>query len=380
MATSRHPNRGHEVIPLELFFDLVFVFAVSQLSHYLLAHLSWRGAAQTSVMLVGVFAVWSYTSFEATLFAHRPGHVRVMMLLVMVIGLFMNAAITNAFAQSAFAFVGPMLLIQLGRTLLSTIPESPNSTLRRHYRRMLAWILITTPLWVVGAMVPPPARLLWWAAAAGIDLVGTWLAHPWPGEKLDSRNMDFDSAHMLERVRLFLIIALGEVVLTAGAAIAHASPELLTYVTGACAIVVLIALWGLYFSGSDHFVDRHAHRTSDPILASRLALNGECLVVGGLIALAVAMELAITHPTHPLSPLTATLLAAGPAAYLAVQIWFLHFVTGRLPRSRVVAAVALVPLAIAAANLPATLTLGLLAGLLVVLWGVVERENRAEHA
>jgi low temperature requirement protein LtrA len=69
-VTTGHREReeaSNEVSPLELFFDLVFVFAVSQLSEYLLEHLSWRGAAETAVLLIAVFAVWSYTSFSATL-------------------------------------------------------------------------------------------------------------------------------------------------------------------------------------------------------------------------------------------------------------------------------------------------------------------------
>jgi low temperature requirement protein LtrA len=79
--------------------------------------------------------------------------------------------------------------------------------------------MATTPLWIVGA-ASPADRLGWWATAAGLDIVGAWLAHPVPGRRLRSEHVAFPGAHMLERCRLFLIIALGETVLTTGTAVA----------------------------------------------------------------------------------------------------------------------------------------------------------------
>ena len=70
------------------------------------------------------------------------------------------------------------------------------------------------PLWIVGAISDAESRLLWWPGAAAIDLAGTWLAHPLPGRMLRSEHVEFDANHMIERCRLFLIIALGESVLS----------------------------------------------------------------------------------------------------------------------------------------------------------------------
>ena len=137
MEKQQDKNKSRGVSPLELFFDLVFVFAVSQLSHHLLERLHWRGLAETLVMLVGVFGVWSYTSFEATLMHSKHAHVQRVMLTVMSLSLFMNAAIGHAFGDGPLAFVFPMQLIQIGRTVLSTIPAAPTPFLRRHYTRML---------------------------------------------------------------------------------------------------------------------------------------------------------------------------------------------------------------------------------------------------
>jgi low temperature requirement protein LtrA len=227
-VTSPGQSVGRDAVsPLELFFDLVFVFAVSQLSHYLLDHLSWRGAAETLVLLVAVFGVWSGTSFEATLLNVGRSQAQWMLLAVMLAGLFMNAAIAHAFETGGWAFVVPLLAIQAGRSILMVV-AAPTRMLREHYARLLCWILATAPLWITGAILPAEVRLPWWAGAAVVDLAGTWLAHPLPGRMLRSEHVEFDADHMLERCRLFLLIALGESVLSSGTAIADAPRTLLT--------------------------------------------------------------------------------------------------------------------------------------------------------
>jgi low temperature requirement protein LtrA len=239
--------------PLELFFDLVFVFAVSQLSHHLLAHLGWRGAGETAVLLVAVFGVWAYTSFEATSRDVERKDTQGTLLAVMFTGLFMNAAISSAFSSGPWLFAVPYLASQLGPAAVTAIRVGP-AELRRHYRRALVWLLAATPLWIAGAVLDPRPRLACWAGAAAVDLAGTWLAHPLPGRTLRSRQVPFDGEHMIERLRLFLIIALGEAVLTTGTAIADTPARPLTVTAGIAGLGVVVALWAMYFGGSDPLV------------------------------------------------------------------------------------------------------------------------------
>lgn len=312
-------EQNYEVTPLELFFDLVFVFAVSQLSHHLLAHLSWRGAAETLVMLLAVFAVWMSTSWSATMIRADQSRTRWLILTVMLLGLFMNASVTRAFIISGWAFIIPFLLIQLGRAVWMIV-NSTGPVFRDHYVRMLLWLIATAPLWIVGAAVGPEARLLWWALAAGLDTIGRWLAHPIPGRRLQSENIPFDAGHMLERCRLFLLIALGETVFTTGAAIAVAPMTLMTLVTGTLALAGTVALWALAFGRAGHLTLQYAEETRDPVLASRHAVNVLMPMVAGLIAIAVANEIVISHPYEHTSSL---LLAGGPILFLAAQNWYL---------------------------------------------------------
>jgi len=317
-----NPERKYEVTPLELFFDLVFAFALSQLSQHLLTQFSWRGAAETLVMLLAIFAVWFTTSWSATMIRADQSRTRLLVLAVMLLGLFMNASVTRAFTVSGWAFVFPLLLIQLGRTVW-TLVNSTDAVLREHYFRTLLWVIVTTPLWIAGAMMSPEARVLWWALAAGIDQIGRWLAHPIPGRRLRSESIAFDADHMLERCRLFLLIALGETVFTTGTAVAAAPTTVMTLITGTFALAGTVALWALSFGRSHRLIMRHLERTSDPIRASRHAVDALMIMVAGLIAVAVANREVIAHPQGQTSFGLSLLLAGGPILFVAAQGWYL---------------------------------------------------------
>jgi low temperature requirement protein LtrA len=247
--------------------------------------------------------------------------------------------------------------------------------LREHYARLLCWILATAPLWITGAVVEAESRLLWWAGAAVIDLVGTWLAHPVPGRALHSENVEFDADHMIERCRLFLLIALGESVLTSGTALAEAPRTLLTLVAGTGALATIIALWALHFAASGRLLDRYVQTTTDPILAARRTVNGLLVSVAGLIAVAVANELVITHPHGQTSVTLSLLLFGGPLLYLLSQTVYLWAVAGRRSLPRLAGIAALVVAGGLSYLLAAYAALGLVATLLLVVIVVREREQ-----
>ncbi|MBI5592624.1 MAG: low temperature requirement protein A [Deltaproteobacteria bacterium] len=348
-----NPGSGqkYEVTPLELFFDLVFAFALSQLSQHLLTHLSWRGAAETAVMLPAIFAAWFSTSWSATMIPVDQSRTRWLVLVVMLLGLFMNAAVTKAFTTSGWAFVIPLLLIQSGRTVW-TLVNSTNAVFREHYFRTLFWSIATTPLWIAGAAVGPEARVLWWALATGIDQIGRWLAHPVPGRRLRSEKVDFDADHMLERCRLFLLIALGETVFTTGTAIAAAPTTMMTLITGTFALAGTVALWALSFGRSHRLVIRHLEKTSDPIRASRHAVNALMVMVAGLITVAVANREVIAHPQGHTSFALCLLLSGGPILFLVAQGWYLWAVPNVRSQLHWVGGIALLVVGLAAMAAP----------------------------
>jgi low temperature requirement protein LtrA len=363
MQTAEH---RYEVTPLELFFDLVFAFAVSQLSSHLLTHLSWRGGAETLLMLVAIFAAWFTTSWSATIIRADQSPTRWMVLSVMLLGLFMNASVTRAFTVSGWAFVIPLLIIQIGRAVWTYV-NSPNPVFRDHYFRVLIWVFATTPLWLAGAAVSPDARLLWWAVAVGIDQIGRWLAHPLPWRRLHSEHVEFDAGHMLERCRLFLIIALGETVLTTGATIAASPFTGMRVATGSFALVGTVALWALVFGRSHRLTIQHLKGTTDPILISRHAVSSLMILVAGLIVLAVANEEVLAHPHGHTSIKLSLLLAGGPVLFLAAQGWYLWAGLKVQPRLHMIGAGVLLPVGLATQAVPPFIALLLVSSCLATL-------------
>jgi low temperature requirement protein LtrA len=246
--------------------------------------------------------------------------------------------------------------------------NAPNAVFRDHFFRTLLWLIATSPLWIAGAAASPEACLLWWAAAAGLDVIGVWLAHPVPGRRLHSENVEFEGTHMLECCRLFLIIALGETVLTTDVAIAAATVTPMTVVTGTAALAGTVALWALAFGGAGRLVVRHVEETSDPVRATRHAGNALLAMVAGLIAVAVANEMAIAHPHGHASAALSLLLFGGPVLFVVAQGWYLWVVPHVRPRPRVIiGGAALVAVGFVASAAPPYVALVLAGATLVTL-------------
>lgn len=360
------------VSPLELFFDLVFVLAIGQLTHHLIEHLSWHGAAETAVLLVGVVGVWVFTTFEVTLLdIERPG-TRMVVIVVMGLGLFMNAGIAHAFDESAWLYVIPMLLALLGAGAYA-VGTTGTPELRRHFLHVLLWFAASGPLWIVGAAVEGDARLWCWGAAAAIDLTGVWTAHPVPGGRIRTAQLGFDAEHMLERMRLFLIILLGETVLTIGRVLSDHHADALTLLLAAGGFVALVCLWAIYFEGAEEEALSHATATNDPIRSVHVGLNVVYGVVAGLVVLAAGSEYVIAHAHEDAAHVPGVLMLAGPAAYLLAQAIYFRVETGTQWVPRAIGAVVLLVVAVAAYWLP---PYAVLLALVVILSGLAYQLGR----
>ncbi|SFW79918.1 low temperature requirement protein A [Amycolatopsis australiensis] len=360
------PNVRREVAPLELFFDLVFVFAVGQLTHHLLAHLGRRGAAETLVALVAVCGVWTFTSFEVTLLDVERGATRVITVVVMGLGLFMNAGITRAFAGGPWLFAVPMLVALVGPGGYAAL-AAPDAELRRHFARVLLWFAVSTPLWVVGAAADPETRLWWWAAAALVDLAGTWTAHPFPGRTTATERIEFDARHMLERMRLFLIILLGETVLALGRVLSEHTPEVLTVLVAVGGFASLVGLWAVYFGRSEEQVEQHTEAAEDPVRSVHIGMNVLYGVLTGLVTFAAGIELVLAHVHDARAGVGGALALAGPAIYLLSQTIYFRVETGTGWRPRAIGTGVLAVAAVAAYWLPGYAVVALLVVVLAAL-------------
>ncbi|WP_433609286.1 low temperature requirement protein A [Prescottella agglutinans] len=379
MTTRRRRSFGRrpdqrEVTPLELFSDLVYVFAIGQLSTHLLGNLTWPGLAETVVLYVAVFAAWAYTTWAGTLTDPTQPSVQMTTLLGMLVGLFMNASIPSAFDSWGWLFAATYLFIQIGRTTwLLTAGLDP--VMHRHFQRTLTWLAATAPLWIAGAAVGHDARLVLWGIATAVDVVGVLTAHPLPHRRIHSESVTFVAAHYFERTRLFFIIALGETVLTTGLAISHAPLAPMTLFAGTVALTGTIMLWWVYFRRSERVARQQATVESDAVKISRYALYGLMVMVAGLLAIAVGDEVVIAHPSEKTDLTTNALLFGGPLLFFAAQSWYMRVVLGDLPPSRPAAMIALV--ALGAATLPLPLYAASVSATAVVLAVAVADGRRA---
>ncbi|RKT87145.1 Low temperature requirement protein LtrA [Saccharopolyspora antimicrobica] len=363
------------VAPLELFFDLIFVFAIGQLAEHLHAELSWRGAAETAVMLVAVLSTWALTSFDATFLGVDRAGTRRLVLVVMGLGLFMNAQITAAFTDRPWAFAVPLVTILLLTDITAAV-SAQTTILRQHYLRVTAWAVVSIPLWLIGAAVDQESRLVWWAAAAVVDMAGVWLTHPLPRNVLSSQHLVFDAEHMVERIRLFIILQLGETVLTLGTAISAAPIDAPTVVTGLGVFVALVCLCASYFSGGEDILSRHVSATADRLRPVRRAVSGQYSTLAGLVILAVGAELAISHPTGQGSIQLGLLLFGGPILYVLTQAWWYYISTRQAWSARLVACLVCAAAGVAACWLPPLASVLILDTILVVLVLVLKRVHR----
>jgi low temperature requirement protein LtrA len=363
------------VTPLELFFDLVYVFTVSQLVHNLLEHVDARGMVETLVLTLAVMYAWFMTVWTSNWLDGDRRPVQLLLLGLMFASLLMSTSVSEAFGDRAGLFVIGYLSIQIGRTVFA-VASFRGHRLHMHFVNALAWEIGTAPIWIAGIAAGGDARLVLWAAATLITYGGVIAGHPLPGRKSPfSSDSQIYAEHLLERFRLFFLIALGETVLTIGNAFADQPVQADRLLVLAVAFAGTVALWWCYFHRAEDIGINAAEGAAD---ASRIVGLGNytlILMVIGIIAIAVGDELAIAHPHDPNTFNTAVLIFGGPAIFLLAQLGFMRGATGRAPRSRVLACIGLVVLGIATA--PFSLLAAVIASS-TVLVAVAIDDTRAE--
>jgi low temperature requirement protein LtrA len=363
------------VTPLELFFDLVYVFTVSQLVHNLLDHVDARGMIETLVLTLAVMYAWFMTVWTSNWLDGDRRPVQLLLLGLMFASLLMSTSVSEAFGDRAGLFVIGYLSIQIGRTAFA-VASFRGHRLHMHFVNALVWEVGTAPIWIAGIAADGDARLVLWAAATLITYGGVIAGHPLPGRKSPfSSDSQIYAEHLLERFRLFFLIALGETVLTIGNAFADQPVQADRLLVLAVAFAGTVALWWCYFHRAEDVGINAVEGAAD---ASRIVGLGNytlILMVIGIVAIAVGDELAIAHPHDPSTVNTAVLIFGGPAIFLLAQLGFMRGATGRAPRSRVFACIGLIVLAIA------TAPLSLLAAVIAssaVLVAVAIDDTRAE--
>ena len=369
---DRTPGMEQRTTNLELFFDLVFVFAITQLSHLLLDHLSVQGAAQTLFLLLTVWWGWNYTTWATNFIDPDSPLVRLMLLVIMLASLLMSIAIPEAFGDRAPLFALSYVALQVIRNAFVTWAAPRGSAAERTFSGILYWSLASGSLFVIGAFLPAPARAAVWIAALALDYAGPAARYWVPGrsQQISTGDWGVDTSHFSERFQLFIIIALGESIVVTGATASGPgfSLDLARSTAIAVAFVGSAALWWLYF---DYVATIAGKRLATSEDAGRLARDGYTYlhipIIAGIIVSAVGDEIVIVHPGAVLHTPELIALVAGPVLYLLGHLLFRLRMAHSVSNKRVVAMIAIVlcyPVGLVA---PALLVASLIAAVLVVL-------------
>jgi low temperature requirement protein LtrA len=309
---------------VELFFDLVYVFAVTQLSHLILDDLSVGGVASALFLLLVVWWAWINTTWMANWFDPASPSVRTVLTGVMLASLLMAAALPHALDEHGLLFAASYVALQVGRSAAAATLLAREHRLRDVFERLVAWSALSGVLWLGGAALDGDQRLLLWIPALALDLAapfaGYWLPRRGPAATTD---WDIEGGHFAERCQLFIIIALGESIVVTGATAADAG---LTSTVVLCLVVAFVetaALWWLYFGAAGEISRAAMSDSDDPGRLARDAYTYLHLpIVAGIIATAVGAHLLIAEPSDPLHGVGLAMVLGGPALYLLGESFF----------------------------------------------------------
>jgi low temperature requirement protein LtrA len=324
---------GHRVSPMELFFDLVFVFAVTQLSHYLLTHHTLIGALQTLLMFLAVWWAWIYTAWATNWLDPDRAPVRLALSVVMLLSLVLSSSIPRAFGPYGVHFALAYVAIQTCRTLYTAWAKGEwQRGASKNLTRATVYFIASAPLWILGGLDPDPfRRLLWWAAALALEYAGPLLFFTVPGLGRSSpEEWNISGAHMAERCALFIILSLGEGILVTGATFADLEPSNAAILAFLSAFAAAVAMWWLYFDVGARRASALIEHDQRPGLIGRAVYTyAHIPIVAGIIVLAVADEQVLIHPLGHSEPFLVASLMGGALLFIGGNMIFKRLTSGQ---------------------------------------------------
>ena len=377
----RARSGAERVTNVELFFDLVYVFAVTQISHYLLAHPTVTGALRAGLLLIMVWLVWVYTTWVTNWLDPERVAVRLLLLGLAGASLVMSAALPGAFSARGLAVGAAYAVMQIGRSVFA-VAALRGQPLQRNFQRILAWCLVSGLLAVLGGLAAPDARAALWVAAVGVDLLGGAVGFYTPGlGRSSTRDWTIEGGHFAERCQAFILIALGESIVVIGATLSG-----LAHVTGAeiaafgVSLCGSVGLWWLYFDRSAGEAARVIAGSDDPGRLGRSAYHLiHPVMVAGIIVGAAADQLTLAGPGAVGRGPAAWMILGGPGLFLAGHAAFKAVIWRTTPWSRIVAVAVLALLGLAAPHVSA-LALSTCAAAVVIAVAVADHVQHDDAA
>jgi len=382
----------HRVTTLELFFDLVFVFAFTQVTALVAAAGGAEGALRGLVLAALLWWAWCSYSWLGNQARADEGLVRHAMFLAMGAMMVLALAIPEAWHDQPGGLDAPVVLavcftvVQWCHLGVYAVAAGSDRRLRRQIALVAAPVLVGNLLLLIGSLTSPGARTTWWLVAMAVNYTGIYVAGA-SGWRLPA------PAHFAERYALIVLIALGESIVAIGVGVAELPVSLPVVVATAASIALSITLWWLYFDVLA-LVLEHRLTSQEGVAQTRLARDTFTYlhfpIVAAVLGMSVGVKKVFAHVGDPAAPglgdavhgLPALLLAGGPAVYLVALSALYRRSTGSFARGHLLTALALAGLAAldAAVGVPALVHLTAVAGLLAVLVLVENRRTAPTRA
>jgi len=325
----RDRRGGHaQVANIELFFDLVYVFAITQIALFMRSHADAIGLVQAALLFAAVWWAWIYTAWGTNWANPDTVPVRLMLVAAMLASLIMAVVLPHAFdsRSAALVFAAAYCALQVGRSgfiVIAMLHDSPSGA--RNMARVTAWFGYALPLWLGGALAGPgAAQVAAWAAALAIEYTGPFALFrtPWLGRS-SGADWDISGSHMAERASLFVLIALGEGIVVTGTAFAGAAGDRAAVLALLACFANSALLWWIYF---DLGAERGARHIAQSDNVGRIARNAYTYlhmpIVGGVVATAVADAGLMAAPGAAATPALIGAGGLGMIAYLAALALF----------------------------------------------------------
>jgi low temperature requirement protein LtrA len=326
---------------IELFFDLAFVFAFTQLSITLVNDLSWGGAYRILLLTMAVWWTWSVTAWATDLYAQRAG-LRALVIALMFGVLLLASAVPSAFGKQGLAFALSYVVLQMSRTSVLVIATWKHP-LRKRPARVLSWFGISSIFWITGAFAHRGIRELLWSVAIAAEYGSANLGWPtpWLGRSALSE-WDLVEEHLAERYRQILIIGLGDMILTIGLIYAADDPDALRTLAMAVSFITTVLFWQIYaYRAGERITIAFAPSSVRKARPARKLDWDHLIMIGGIVVAAVGTKLIIGHPAGHTPWTWIVVIMGGPALFLLGRAHFGWVVFGHHSWPRIIGLVVL---------------------------------------
>jgi low temperature requirement protein LtrA len=375
-VSEQQVEREQRVSPLELFFDLVFVFGFTQVTTVLSNNPTWGGLGHALLVLVALWWAWAAYAWLTNAVDPEEGRVWGTMVVAMAAMFVAALAVPEAFGRHGVIFGVAFLIVVLMQLALYALSAGRDRGFLKAILRIAPSTVTGAALIVAAGFVHGGPKTLLWLVALAIGLFGPLL--------LGVSGFRVHPAHFVERHGLIVIIAIGESLVAIGIGARGTSLGAGVIVAAVLGLVLAASFWLAYF---DFFTIRAQQLLSDRSGAPRTALARDVYtylhlpMVGGIVLFAYAMKTTLAHVGDELAAVPALGLCGGPALYLFAYVALRVRVSRHLGGGRFVAGVACVALLPVALAVPALVALALVVAVWVALHAyelIWWREARAE--